>query len=174
MRSTANHLTVEELRTLSDDSNFSLQAISGEARQFRHQFEKRGLSEVRRKQLSIIGERLCVIGFVPVNGVPSPLRIAVVDPVYFEQAPRVFCITGMNSGQKGSTKFRCVNLFGVRILRESYYVMDWTKFSKFISTRLELMFRATNPAASRYMRTAFTRFMHNFGLHWTGCHHFVS
>ena len=146
--------------------------ISGrEKRPELEQAEKKEMSESERKQFSAIGEKIRAQGFIAFLGVPRFARRRIVDPLCFEPPARPFRIIGINSGHKGGRKFTSINLFGSRVIRESYYVLDWEKFSKFISMKLEVMFRATNPDPPKQLKRAFTHFMHNFGLHWTGCHH---
>ena len=131
-------------------------------------------TKTRRNQYLESKRMLLEQGFIPFKSVPRLARQTIMDPLYLQPAARPFHITGINAGHKGATKYSCFDFFGVRMLHESYYVTDWRRFSDFISTRLELIFRATNPDPARHLKTAFTRFMHNFGLHWTGCHDFKS
>jgi hypothetical protein len=131
----------------------------------------REFSERGRRQLSIVQKRLRVQGFLHVKGVPESLRTVIVDPLYANHPARRFRVVGVNAGQRGGRKFTSSSLFGCRPLSESYYVEDWEKFSKFMSTKLEVMFRAANPQPPRPLKATFTRFMHDFGFHWTGCPH---
>ncbi|MCL4517975.1 MAG: CBS domain-containing protein [Thaumarchaeota archaeon] len=138
-----------------------------------HAVEK-DLSPSEKKQLSLLGKKMRERGFLTFDEVPYFARQKVVDPLYFKRPARLFQVMGVSSaGHKGAIKFSSVDLFGLRKLDESYYVFDWERFSKFISQRLEVMFRATNPSPSKHMKKAFTRFMHNFGLHWTDCYHLI-
>jgi hypothetical protein len=134
---------------------------------------KNEFSESRKRELLQIEAELLIQGFVPVDAVPPTLRTSIVDPLYIEHPARAFRITGVNSGQKGSRKFKCVDLFGVGTLHESYFIVDWDRFSKFISAKLEAKFVETNPDTPKQLRKVFTRFMHNFGLHWSGCQHVI-
>lgn len=137
-----------------------------------HQFEyDEEFSESRKNQLSIIEKKLRVHGFIHSEGVPPALRKVVVDPLYIDAPARHFRIIGVNSSQRGGRKFSSIALFGRRMLCESYFVSDWERFSWFMGMKLELMFRAANPNPPRQLRLAFTRFMHNFGFHWTLCVH---
>ncbi len=137
-----------------------------------HQFEDRTeFSESRKKQLSIVEKKLRVHGFIHSEGIPYALRKIVVDPLYLETPARQFRIAGVNSGQRGGRKFSSNAFFGRRMLSESYFVSDWERFSRFMGMKLELMFRAANPNPPRQLKLAFTRFMHNFGFHWTLCVH---
>lgn len=113
-------------------------------------------------------------GFVHTDDVPLYARKILEDPLYSTTPARRFQINGVSSaGHKGAIKFSSVDFFGVRRLEESYLVSDWEKFAKYFGPKLEVMFRAANPIPSRSLKKAFTRFMHNFGLHWTDCYHFV-
>ena len=135
---------------------------------------ERRMSDSEEKQFAEIKKRIRSQGFIPFETVPYFARRRVVDPLYFKQPARLFQLRGVSSaGHKGAIKFSSVDLFGLRKLDESYYVLEWDRFSKFISQRLEIMFRATNPDPSKHMKKAFTRFMHNFSLHWTGCYHLM-
>lgn len=137
-------------------------------------FANRGrLGKAKQNQYQKTKSRLLAAGFLPFNCVPRLVRRIVTDPLYMDLPAKQFHITGTNAGRKGGTKFSCFDFFGVRMLHESYYVVDWERFSEFISARLELMFRAKNPNQPRHLRTAFTRLIHDFGLHWSGCQHFV-
>ena len=110
-------------------------------------------------------------GFIAVDEVPRFARRIVVDPLYLSKPVRPFQLMGVCSGRKGGILISAVNLFGLRMLDESYYVQDWETFSSFMSQKLEVMFRSANPNPSRGMKVAFTRFLHNFGLHWAECDH---
>ncbi|MCL4518138.1 MAG: hypothetical protein M1587_02970 [Thaumarchaeota archaeon] len=113
-------------------------------------------------------------GFLHSDDVPPYARKILEDPLYSTEPARRFQINGVSSaGHKGAIKFSSVDLFGVRRLEESYLVSDWEKFTKFFGPKLEVMFRATNPNPSRSLKKAFTRFMHNYGLHWTDCYHLI-
>jgi len=159
---------------LRDLDQFSREDISGrEQRQaFEHSGAKIKLSESQKKRITAISEKMRAQGFIVSNQVPYFARKRLVDPLYFNHPARLFQIRGViSAAHKGATKYSSIDLFGRRKLGESYYVLNWDKFSKFISQKLEVMFRATNPTPSKNKKTAFTRFMHNFGLHWTGCFH---
>jgi CBS domain-containing protein len=133
-----------------------------------------------RGQMDISPDRLKVLdgimrtmkkhGFIDSQSVPRFAKQRIVDPLYFESPAREFHIWGVNAGQKGGRKFTSLDLFG-HSLHESYYVSDWGKFAVFLGMKLEVMFRAKNPSPPRQLRLAFTRFMHDFGLHWTECNH---
>ena len=136
--------------------------------------EEKEMTESEKKQFSAIVKKMKAQGFVAFDEVSYFARRKLVDPLYIRQPARLFQIMGVSSaGHKGAIKFSSVDLFGLRKLDESYFVLDWEKFGKFISQRLEVMFRATNPNPSKHMKKAFTRFMHNFGLHWTDCYHLI-
>lgn len=129
------------------------------------------LSASKYRRFNQIVKKMEREGFIPFQDVPYFARVRIVDPLYVKHPARPFHIMGVNGGQKGGRKYTSNTLFGRRMLHESYYILDWDRFSRFLSTKLELMFRATNPLPARQLRLAFTRFMHDFGLHWTACHH---
>ncbi|MHB2035397.1 MAG: hypothetical protein ACYCPW_01455 [Nitrososphaerales archaeon] len=159
---------------LRELDQFSRADISSrEQRQaFEHFGAKIKLSESQKKRITAVSAKMKVQGFIVSNQVPYFAKKRLVDPLYFNHPARLFQIRGViSAAHKGATKYSSIDLFGRRKLGESYYVLNWEKFSKFIGQKLEVMFRATNPAPSKNMKTAFTRFMHNFGLHWTGCNH---
>ncbi|MDG6995849.1 MAG: CBS domain-containing protein [Nitrososphaerota archaeon] len=160
---------------LQELTSSSVQSGNAVAKTQRPKFqEDREMTEPEKKQFSAIGKRMKAQGFVAFDEVPYFARRKLVDPLYIRQPARLFQIMGVSSaGHKGAIKFSSVDLFGLRKLDESYFVLDWEKFGKFISQRLEVMFRATNPNPSKHMKKAFTRFMHNFGLHWTDCYHLI-
>lgn len=130
------------------------------------------ISPAREKLLTAIVNILKKQGFIDSHNVPQFARERIVDPLYFENPARAFYLWGVNAGQKGGRKYTSFDLFGSRMLHESYYVTNWDEFSKYLSAKLEDMFRSKNPDPPRQMKLAFTRFMHDFGLHWTGCIHF--
>lgn len=129
------------------------------------------MSRSEKLRFSALTRKIQQQGFIGVDDVPRFARRKLVDPIYFNQPARPFHIMGVCSGRKGAIRFSAVNLFGLRMLDESYYVSDWDRFSQFMSQKLEVMFRSANPKPSRGMKVAFTRFLHNFGLHWTDCGH---
>lgn len=131
------------------------------------------ISPARKRLLANITNTLKKQGFVDSHDVPQFVRQRIVDPLYFGNPARAFYLWGVNSGQKGGRKFTSFDFFGRRMLHESYYVTDWDEFSRYLSAKLEAMFRAKNPAPTSQLRLAFTRFMHDFGLHWTGCTHSI-
>lgn len=159
------------MQALVDSSNLSIRSIREGIRLENDSESKREFPKSKRNQLSIIERTLRVQGFIHVEGVPASLRTIVVDPLYTKYPARSFRIIGVNSGQRGGRKFTSSTLFGRRMLSESYYVLEWKRFSQFMSMKLEVMFRATNPNPPRQLKLAFTRFMHNFGFHWTECGH---
>ena len=160
------------MQALFETSNLTDQRPSRKSIKLEHQFEDRDeFSQSRKKQLSIIEKKLRVHGFIHSEGFPPALRKVGGDPLYIETPPRQFRSVGVNSGQRGGRKFSSITLFGRRMLYESYFVSDWERFSYFMGMKLELMFRATNPNPPRQLKLAFTRFMHNFGFHWTLCVH---
>ena len=103
---------------------------------------ERRLTKARRKSWFESRSKLFEIGFLPFNCVPRRARRKVTDPLYSDPPAKAFHITGVNSGHRGATKFTCFDFFGVRMLHESYFVTDWERFSEFLGTKLELMFRA--------------------------------
>ncbi len=131
----------------------------------------RVMSQSERKRFSELTKKIHEQGFITVDEVPRFARRKVVDPLYLSKPVRPFHLMGVCSGRKGGIQFSAVNLFGLRMLDESYYVQDWETFSSFMSQKLEVMFRSANPNPSRGMKVAFTRFLHNFGLHWAECDH---
>lgn len=133
--------------------------------------EEREMTPSQRRQFSEIAKKIREQGFIDAQSVPYFTRVRIVDPLYLKRPVRPFHITGVNSSEKGGRKFTSVDFFGPKVIREFYYVLDWERFSKFISAKLELKFRATNIDPPRMLKKAFTQFMHDFGLHWTGCSH---
>lgn len=159
---TVNHDAVAE--TLFQE-NF------GSSKEIREQID---ISPAKLKTLDAITRTIKKHGFIDSKSVPYFARQRIVDPLYFKSPARAFHIWGVNAGQKGGRKFTSLDFFGQRMLHESYYVSDWNKFAAFLGMKLEVMFRARNPNPPRQLRLAFTRFMHDFGLHWTECNHGVA
>ena len=165
-----NKLLVKELSSNSSLNN----GIGNDKQKLISHSAQKEMSESEKKQFAAIGKKLIAQAFIPFEEVPYFARRKLVDPLYSEQPARLFQLMGVSSaGHKGAIKFSSVDLFGLRKLDESYYVVEWERFSEFISEKLEVMFRAANPNPSKHMKKAFTRFLHNFGLHWTGCYHLV-
>lgn len=135
--------------------------------------EKINISPAKLKILDGIRRTIKKHGFIDSQSVPYFAKQLIVDPLYSKSPARAFRIWGVNAGQKGGRKFTSLDFFGQRMLHESYYVSDWDKFATFLGMKLEVMFRATNPSPPRQLRLAFTRFMHDFGLHWTECNHMM-
>lgn len=133
--------------------------------------EETDISPFQLKRLRAITRTMKDHGFIDSQSVPYFAKLRIVDPIYFPNPARAFRIWGVNAGQRGGRKFTSLDFFGLRMLHESYYVSDWEKFAVFLSTKLEVLFRARNPDPPRQLRLAFTRFMHDFGLHWTECIH---
>ena len=129
------------------------------------------MSQSERKRFLELAKRIQKQGFIAVDEVPRFARRKVVDPLYLSKPVRPFHLKGVCSGRKGGIQYSAVYLFGLRMLDESYYVEVWETFSRFMSQKLEVMFRSANPNPSRGMKVAVTRFLHNFGLHWAECDH---
>ena len=133
--------------------------------------EEKEMTSSQRKQFSAIAKKIQEQGFIDAYSVPYFARVRIVDPLYLKRPARPFHIVGVNSSEKGGRKFTSIDFFGPKVIREFYYILDWERFSNFISMKLELKFRATNIDPPRTLKKAFTQFMHDFGLHWTGCSH---
>ena len=136
--------------------------------------EKVDISPTKSKILDGVRRTIKKHGFIDSQSVPYFAKQLIVDPLYSQDPVRAFRIWGVNSGQKGGRKFTSLDFFGQRMLHESYYVSDWDKFATFLGMKLEVMFRAKNTSPPRQLRLAFTRFMHDFGLHWTECNHVIA
>ena len=166
-------LAVEKL--INDGSLHTLPINENEAgeslRLLKKRRAEREMTPSQRKQFSTIAKKIQEQGFIDAQSVPYFTRVRIVDPLYLKRPARPFHIAGVNSSEKGGRKFTSVDFFGPKVIREFYYVLDWERFSKFISAKLELKFRATNIDPPRMLKKAFTQFMHDFGFHWTGCSH---
>jgi hypothetical protein len=61
----------------------------------------------------------------------------------------------------------CRDLFGERSVTYYYQPDRKEEFEK----HLESLFLATNPNPSRYLRSTFTKLLHEHNLHWSQCGH---
>jgi hypothetical protein len=84
----------------------------------------------------------------------------------FGEVPTVVRIGGVQ-GAHGK-KFSTYDFFGER-MDVSYLVLDMEGFKTYISRELEGKFLMWNPNPSRSLRWAFSSYMHDHGLHWSGC-----
>lgn len=151
-------------------SSFFQQRSGGQGRTT----EIKDLTLSRRHTLDEIVSKAQKQGFISAADVPAFARARLTDPLYFEPPAEHIRLSGVSApGRKGAIKFSSVDLFGLQKLDESYYVVDWERFRKFICQKLEVMFLFKNPSPSKDLRKAFTRFLHNYGMHWSGCFHLV-
>jgi hypothetical protein len=110
-------------------------------------------------------------GFVSLNNIQPDVRKMLMNGCDAIHLARVE-IRGVNrGGRKGAIKFSSIDLFGKRCIREIYLVSDFDYFNRFMSRRLQMLFIRANPNPDRNLRKAFTHFLHDYGLHWSGCYH---
>jgi DNA-binding MarR family transcriptional regulator len=128
--------------------------------------------KVHKKQLELIGraraiyQKLVSRGFLRLKEVPISPRNVIMSGK-FGEVPQYFKIGGVTASPR-SKSFSTYHLFGKRI-KLNYLVLDMEKFKKYISAYLERKFRARNPNPDRYIKRAFTQYMHGHNLHWSEC-----
>ena len=75
----------------------------------------------------------------------------------------------VSAGLHGGRHYSIHDLLGHSVKGMVFVVIDTGKFSDFVSLELERDFKKTNPTADSRTRAAFTSFMHENKLHWSGC-----
>jgi hypothetical protein len=119
----------------------------------------------------VIKRSLGVVSFLSLRFLHRLEKVLLIQVIVNPPLQRIE-ITGVScSGRKGTIKFSSVDLFGMRLTREIYIVHNVGMFRIFISRRLQAMFEKTNPDPSKDLRRAFTRYLHNYELHWSCCSH---
>lgn len=109
-------------------------------------------------------------GFIDGSLISHVTRYRLCDPSYRSIPARTVSFRGTGS-YRGSFKFGTFDYFGITSMAEIYLVMDYEKFTDYMGRRLERMFLAKNPNPSRGLRSAFTRYLHSYSMHWSQCVH---
>ena len=127
-------------------------------------------TESSRKQRGPQGQLLHLFwGELTANGfVKSHGKFRGVLDRYPGLRPKVVRFN-IGTGHHGAMKYTAFDLFGHAA--ETYIILDNAEAKqKFVKT-LSAKFLKQNPAPSDGLRRAFTRLIHSFGFHWSGCSH---
>jgi len=129
---------------------------------------KRGKMKMRRREpLTAWREAIREMaedGFLKEADVPESFAKRLTDPMFVNPPARVYSLGGVGHGSRFST----VDFFGKKLGRTQFIVVNDKKFREWASASLEARFRAKNPHPERPLAGAFTRYMHERNLHWTG------
>lgn len=87
----------------------------------------------------------------------------------FEAFPDATIIKFVSPRSAGGAKYSTLDLLGHPLTGLNYVVLDELKFNAVMALRFESDFKKSNPNPTSHVRSAFTRFMHNNGLHWSRC-----
>ena len=128
-----------------------------------------------QKRTKELMERLEEDGFIPLESLTYGETGALLNVYSYGARPaarRITISTGSAtlSGGHGSIKYSSLDFVGFQFRRE-YLVLDEGRFRSSISKELEGLFFKNNPNPTKGLRQAFTRMMHDNGLHWSGCEH---
>jgi hypothetical protein len=82
---------------------------------------------------------------------------------------RVYAISGVAHPRGGRYRFSTIDFFGKPLHRTRFIVVNDTKFKEWASSYMEANFKAKNPHPDRLIKSAFTHYMHDNNLHWSGC-----
>ena len=127
-----------------------------------------------RKKDSLIAWRKVVRtiakqGFLKEADIPWRFAMRLTDPESVNPPARVNSLSGIAHLSGGRHRFSTVDLLGKRLYRTQYIVVNEDKFRRWASTWMETNFRVKNPHPDRLTTAAFTRYMHDNNLHWSGC-----
>jgi len=145
---------------------FMLVKFKGEAKTIERRVKqhKNQLDLVNRARATY--QKLASRGFLLLKEVPRVQRNVIISGK-FGKAPEYFRIGGVTASPHGQS-FSTYHLFGKQI-KLNFFVLDMEKFKKYISAYLERKFRARNPNPDKYIKRAFTWYMHDHNLHWSEC-----
>ncbi len=127
---------------------------------------KRNESLVRWREVI---RKIAKEGFLKKDGVSQRFVERLTDPLFVNPPARLYSIGGARAEHRGSVKFSTVDLFGKELSRTRFIVTNEEKFKMWAATYLEAMFRAKNADPDRHLAAAFTHYMHDANLHWSGC-----
>ena len=116
-----------------------------------------------------IVKRIAKEGFLREADIPSVFVRRLTDPLFVSPPAREYSLGGVVNGRGGANKFSTIHFFGEPLDRTHFVVVNDEKFRTWTSGFLEAKFRAKNPHPDRPLAAAFTHFMHERNLHWSGC-----
>lgn len=127
-----------------------------------------------RKRQSLIAWRKVIKkiarkGFLKEADIPKSFVRRLTDPIFVNPPAMVCKLTGVSHPNGGRRKFSTFDLLGRRVYRTQYIVVNDSKFRRLASAMMEADFRAKNPHPDRVITAAFTPYMHESNLHWSGC-----
>lgn len=123
---------------------------------------------ILNKGVSVLAE-LNQRGFIESDKLTRGERRVIINPFLNHEPATPITIQGVASTHaKGGIKFSALDFFGRQLL-EMYYVVDPEKFRSYMGAKLGRQFCRQNPHADQGLRRAFTRFMHGYQMHWSGC-----
>ena len=117
-----------------------------------------------RRVVGAIAEK----GFLREVDIPESFVKRLTDPIFVNPPARVYTLSGVaHNGRR--QRFSTIDLLGRPLHRTPYVVVNDEKFREWASDFMESSFRAENPHHDRVVKSAFTHFMHDSNLHWSGC-----
>ena len=135
--------------------------------------EARNHGEEKRRSSLVawrgIVRKIAKKGFLREVDVPSAFARRLTDPLFVSPPARVYSLGGVAKGPGGANRFSTLDFFGKQLNRTRFIVINDEKFREWASTFLEAKFRARNPSPDPHLAAAFTHYMHERNLHWSGC-----
>ena len=104
-----------------------------------------------------------------VADVPGSFARRLTDPIFVNPPARLYTLGGVANGHGGANRFSTIDFFGEQLNRTHFIVVNDEKFRNWASAFLEAKFRAENPHPDWHLAGAFTHYMHDSNLHWSGC-----
>ena len=108
-------------------------------------------------------------GFLRRNSVSKDFAERLTDPMFVNPPARLCRISGVRPAHRGGVKFSTIDFFGKELSHGLFMVINDEKFNAWVGSSLEAMFRAENPHPESRLAAAFTHYMHESNLHWSGC-----
>ena len=118
-----------------------------------------------RKVVRLIAGR----GFLREADIPKSFAERLTDPILVNPPARVYTLNGVAPLGGGRYRFSTIDFFGKTLHRTRFVVVNDDKFKTWASAYLEASFKAKNPHPDRTTKSAFTHYMHDNNLHWSGC-----
>lgn len=108
-------------------------------------------------------------GFLREADIPKSFVERLTDPIFVNPPARVYTLSGVAHINGGRYRFSTIDFLGKSLHRTRFVVVNDEKFRKWASAYMEANFNARNPHPDRIIRSAFTHYMRDNNLHWSGC-----
>ena len=109
------------------------------------------------------------VGFLREADIPHSFAERLTDPIFVNPPARVYTLSGVARINGGRHRFSTIDFFGKPLHRSQYVVINDEKFKEWASASMEASFKVRNPHPDPVIRSAFTHYMHDNNLHWSGC-----